>query len=53
MYYNWRAAVRAGPGSMNALKPAGARALMDAHETFPAMAGGLIPKHAELVEGIA
>lgn len=42
---------RAGrPRKYYALKPAGARALMDAYETIQAMAGGLIPKLAELVE---
>lgn len=43
---------RAGrPRKYYTLTPAGARALMDAYETIQAMAGGLIPKLAELVEG--
>ncbi|MGH7577182.1 MAG: PadR family transcriptional regulator [Longimicrobiales bacterium] len=42
---------RAGrPRKYHALNAAGERALMDAYETIQAMAGGLIPKLAELVE---
>lgn len=33
------------------LEPAGARALMDAYATVQAMAGGVIPRLAELAEG--
>lgn len=39
------------PRKYYTLKPAGARALMDAYETIQAMAGGLIPKLAEVAEG--
>lgn len=44
----------AGPGRPRkyyTLEPAGARALKDAYETIQAMAGGLIPRLAELAEG--
>jgi DNA-binding PadR family transcriptional regulator len=33
------------------LEPSGARALMEAYETMQSMAGGLIPRLAELAEG--
>lgn len=43
---------RAGrPRKYYTLRPQGARALKDAYETIQAMAGGLIPKLAELTEG--
>ncbi len=43
---------RAGrPRKYYALKRSGARALMGSYETMQAMAGGLIPKLADLAEG--
>jgi DNA-binding PadR family transcriptional regulator len=39
------------PRKYYVLEPSGARALMDAYETIQAMAGGLIPRLAELAEG--
>lgn len=43
-----------GPGRPRkyyAIQPAGARALMESYETIRAMAGGLIPRLADLAEG--
>lgn len=39
------------PRKYYALRPQGARALLEAYETIQAMAGGLIPRLAELAEG--
>ena len=39
------------PRTVYALRPAGARALMDAYSTIQAMAGGVIPKLARLAKG--
>jgi PadR family transcriptional regulator PadR len=47
-----RAAGRVGrPRKYYRLEPAGAHALLEAYTTIQAMAGGLLPKLAELTEG--
>jgi DNA-binding PadR family transcriptional regulator len=51
---SWVGEPGSGPGRPRkyyAIEPAGARALMESWSTIAAMAGGLIPKLAELAEG--
>jgi DNA-binding PadR family transcriptional regulator len=51
---SWVGEPGSGPGRPRkyyAIEPAGARALMESWSTIAAMAGGLVPKLAELAEG--